>query len=84
MLEVNRAVDAPTMAVESEVDEVAARDRQLGVEVRALGDVADPRVAPSWRLAQHLEAAGRRGELAEKEPQQRRLAGPVGAEHCRE
>src|SRR4029077_17110099 len=47
-------IDPPSRSVEAEVHEVPPADRQLGVELRALRDVANPRVAAAWRAAHDL------------------------------
>src|SRR5207253_1290290 len=40
-----RPADSPAMAVDAELDEIAAAERQVGIEARALRHVTDVRVA---------------------------------------
>jgi hypothetical protein len=62
-------------------DELADRDRRLEAELRALGQVADPGSAlnPIGRFAEELEAARARAFEPDDQPDERRLATPVGA-----
>src|SRR5262249_56775980 len=67
----------PAVAVEPEADQVAAAQRQVAVEDPLLGHVADP-------CPVELDAALGRLELAEEDPEERRLAGAVRPEHGEE
>src|SRR5207244_12607721 len=51
--------EAPSVAVDAEVNEITAPHGQVPVDVAALGGVADPRVAAKRTLAEDTEAAGR-------------------------
>ncbi len=75
--------DAEAVRVEAEADEVARAQRHVGVEQELLRHVADQRVAPP-----RTRRAGRRRSTrpalaclqAEDHPEERRLAGAVGAD----
>ena len=71
---------ARALAVDAELDQVAAADRQVGVEDALLGDVAGLGAAVSWRPSVDGDRAGRQREQPEQHLQQRALARPVGPE----
>jgi len=67
--------------VDAEADEVAASDRQVAIDISALGDVADVGIAPMRALAENLEATRGRWQETEYQAQQRGLSTAVGAQH---
>ena len=72
------------MAVEAETHEVARAQREVAVEGALLGHIADVLSSSAGRLPVDEHAAGRRLEQAEQDPDERRLAGAVRAEHGEE
>ena len=72
------------MTVDAQRDEVAGAQRQVGIERELLGHVADQRVAPAARRAADQHRAADRRRRAQDDPEQRRLAGAVGADQAGE
>src|SRR5205823_3526711 len=76
--------DAPAMAVEPEAHEIAGAQGEVAVERALLRHVADAVTALARRAAVDEHPSRRRLEQAEEDPDQRRLAGAVRAEHGEE
>src|SRR5205085_6696478 len=76
-----RAGEAPLVAVEAEAHHVHAPDAQPGVEAAPLGQVADLGVALARTAPEHGQRARRKRDETEHGFHERRLAGPVRAEH---
>ena len=74
------AGQAQALAVDAELDQVAAPDRQVGVEDALLGDVTGLGAAVSWRPPADGDRPGRQREQPEQHLQQCALARPVGPE----
>src|SRR3989442_15281050 len=72
--------DAPSAAVDAQVNEVAASDRQVAVDIAALWHVADGGIAWGRALAEHLEASRRWRQEAEQQPKEGGLPAPVRTE----
>src|SRR5207249_9142262 len=72
--------EPPAMAVDPEAHEVPTAEREIGVEVGALRDVTDPRIASARRMAEDLDSPRRWRDEAEDRPQQRGLARSVRTE----
>jgi hypothetical protein len=68
------------VAVDAELDQVAAADRQARIEHVLLRDVASLGAAPPWRPPVDGDRPGRQPEQSQHDLQQRGLARPVRAE----
>ena len=53
--------EAPSVAVDAQVNEIPAPHGKVPVDVAALGNIADLGVAAKRTFAENLEAAGRGG-----------------------
>ncbi len=76
--------DPPAVAVDAQVNAVPTADRQVTVDVAALGDVADIGVASVRTRAQNLEAPGGGRQKAQQQPQQGGFPTAVRAQHGHE
>src|SRR5439155_18646206 len=65
---------APPAAINAEVHEVTTANGQVGIDIAALGDVADRRIPATWMAPQDEKAARGRRQQAEEQAKQCRLA----------
>src|SRR6202040_1855359 len=71
----------PAVAVDAEVDKVPTSDRQVAVDIAALGDIAHVGIPPMRTLAKNLEATGGGRGKAEDQPQKGGFPTAVRPQH---